>query len=306
MSSNLIDRNQQTEQPKKIINPNVFMAVTLDDISRNLKILNDTSKHLTDLTKIINENIKNSIPAGILYNSTSTISVATDVTPESYETLAVVGPPDTPGYDRHEINQIMGRNAPKITVTNDGDYTLYVIISTNAESWSTEESLIYTGETKIFTDVYELRIRCPTAGTPYRVTEYDSELAYSIIRGVDTDTNIPHTIKTDDEGRIDVISDDVINPSTTPVIYNVVMTNLNTEYFQILPADTKKIEFRCQNLGFEIRYAYETGRVATSIVPYGILGPGECKTVSGLLLTDKILYFACSTAARVMQIECWS
>lgn len=56
MSSNLLNKNQQTEQPKKIIDPSVFMAVTLDDISRNLKGLNEVTKHLIGLNEITNKN----------------------------------------------------------------------------------------------------------------------------------------------------------------------------------------------------------------------------------------------------------
>ena len=56
MASNILNENKQTEQPKKIIDPSVFMAVTLDDISRNLKGLSDISKHLINLTEVTNKN----------------------------------------------------------------------------------------------------------------------------------------------------------------------------------------------------------------------------------------------------------
>lgn len=97
-----------------------------------------------------------------------------------------------------------------------------------------------------------------------------------------------------------------IEAVTTPAIYNVTMTLADTEYSQLLPDDTKKVEFRCQDVGFDIQYAYETGKVATPTAPYGFIGAGESKTIDGLDLTNTTLYFACSNAGKVMQIECWT
>ena len=94
--------------------------------------------------------------------------------------------------------------------------------------------------------------------------------------------------------------------ATTPTVYNVTMTNLDIEYSQALPANTKILEFRCQDTGFATRFAFETGKVATPTAPYRTLGAGESKTLDNLNLTTKTLYFACSTAGKVMEIECWT
>lgn len=51
--------------------------------------------------------------------------------------------------------------------------------------------------------------------------------------------------------------------ATTPAMYNVTMTLADTEYPRVLPANTKKVEFRCQDVGYETRFAYETGKVET-------------------------------------------
>jgi len=106
-----------------------------------------------------------------------------------------------------------------------------------------------------------------------------------------------------------VLSVDVSNDSevaTTPVIYNVEMTNLDTQYSQALPANTKILEFNCREEGFDVRYSFETGKVATPTAPYKTLKAGAIKTVDGLNLTSKTLYFACGTAAKNIEIECWS
>jgi len=114
-------------------------------------------------------------------------------------------------------------------------------------------------------------------------------------RGLVTEDNSA-AIKTAVEARV----------ATTPTVYNVTMTTANTEYSQALPANTKILEFRCQSTGYATRFAFETGKVAAPTAPYRSLDAGEVKTLDGLNLTSKTLYFACSTAAQVMEIECWT
>lgn len=97
-----------------------------------------------------------------------------------------------------------------------------------------------------------------------------------------------------------------IGVATTPTVYNVDMTLADTEYSQALPADTKIFEIREQSMNFTTRYAFVTGKVAVPSAPYRTLGVGEVKTVEGLSLTGKTIYFACSTAGKVMEIECWT
>ncbi len=94
--------------------------------------------------------------------------------------------------------------------------------------------------------------------------------------------------------------------ATTVTLYNVPMTLADTEYSQALPANTKILEFREQSTGFVTRFAFVTGKVATPTAPYRTLDVGEVKTLDGLNLAAATLYFACSTAGKVMEIECWS
>ena len=53
------------------------------------------------------------------------------------------------------------------------DITLKVSEDMIKESWSVNEVMLYPGEKGIFTDVYEMRVRSPTQGNKYRVTEND-------------------------------------------------------------------------------------------------------------------------------------
>lgn len=94
-------------------------------------------------------------------------------------------------------------------------------------------------------------------------------------------------------------------PATTPTVYNITMTLANTEYGQALPAATKKFEFRCRG-AFDIRYSYETGRVATPTAPYRTLASGITEYQTDLNLTGVTLYVACGNAAQVVELEVWT
>jgi len=105
------------------------------------------------------------------------------------------------GYDRIRIIDSMGRKSDKVHLINDGPDTMYVLLNrtgvsddsgiwtnqseqeldkswttsedTMKDSWSAEEIMIYPGEKWSFFDVYEMRVRSPTQGNLYRVTEDD-------------------------------------------------------------------------------------------------------------------------------------
>ncbi len=111
------------------------------------------------------------------------------------QTISVAGPnppagtnynPNDPVYGNQELvydSLHPHRRAPRIQIINDAtdtitDKTLYVISSSDGSNW-TPEATIRIGEARSFYDVWELRLRSPTAGTPYRVTEWDIWLPYS-------------------------------------------------------------------------------------------------------------------------------
>jgi hypothetical protein len=75
------------------------------------------------------------------------------------------------------------RRAPRIQIINDStdtitDKTIFVISTSDGSNW-TPEATILIGEARSFFNVWELRLRSPTAGVPYRVTEWDIWLPYS-------------------------------------------------------------------------------------------------------------------------------
>lgn len=105
-----------------------------------------------------------------------------------------------------------------------------------------------------------------------------------------------------------VIVDNDKNISTSlPTIYNVTMATANTEYSQALPANLKKINFSVQagDNTSNYRYAYATGKVATPTAPYKQYNSDIEFSADNILIASGTLYFACSIAGKVMQIECW-
>ncbi|MBU0846743.1 hypothetical protein KKH23_06090 [Patescibacteria group bacterium] len=112
------------------------------------------------------------------------ITVATPTQPNSPDIISNVITA-TPGYQAETIYATLQRIAPKITVINDGSDTLFIITSPEGMTWSSEATIL-SGEARTFWNVWEMRLRSPTAGilgTPntggvYRVTERDYWLAY--------------------------------------------------------------------------------------------------------------------------------
>ncbi len=92
---------------------------------------------------------------------------------------------------------------------------------------------------------------------------------------------------------------------TTVTAYALTLTNANTQYTQTLPAATKRFEFKCRSL-VDIRFAFETGKVATPTDPYQTLKAGTAYDSGSVKMTSPVLYFASATAGVVVEILAWS
>lgn len=93
----------------------------------------------------------------------------------------------------------------------------------------------------------------------------------------------------------------------TPTVYNVTMTNADTEYSQALPAGCKRFSLSIRG-GVStdvLRFAYVTGKVATPTAPYMQMTGDAEKYEMDLSLDAQTLYFACAGAGKVAQIEAW-
>lgn len=141
----------------------------------------DIKKLLDKLTEIALHTFTSPKKSIEYYNTGNrTIAVATP-NPPAGTTIS----PSDPGYNSELIydSLIPHRNSPRLTVINDGtdtitDKTIYVISSSDGSNWSAEVPLLI-GEARSFYNVWELRLRSPTALVPYRITEYDIWLPYS-------------------------------------------------------------------------------------------------------------------------------
>ena len=108
-----------------------------------------------------------------------TISIITAATPASPDTISDAAGAIT-GYDRLEVNHLLSRNSPRLTLVNDGPGTLYVITSDDGERWSQTEVVVQFGEYRVFNNVFELRLRSPQL-TSFRATEGEIYTSYSVV-----------------------------------------------------------------------------------------------------------------------------
>ncbi|HED38728.1 MAG TPA: hypothetical protein ENI76_10880 [Ignavibacteria bacterium] len=83
---------------------------------------------------------------------------------------------------------------------------------------------------------------------------------------------------------------------------NVTMTNANAEYSFDFSQGLGKIQFQCRT-AFDIRYSYETGKVATPTAPYFTLKSGSVYSWNNLTAGRTKVYFACPSAGKVLEIE---
>ena len=147
-------------------------------------------------------------------------------------------------------------------------------------------------------------------------TEFDSDLTK--IAGTATNVNggtidagtQTITIATDDpinddinsiKTAIEKIDEDNIS-ITVATVYNVTMTDADTEYSQAF-TNVESLMFQCRG-EFDIRYQFVSGKVATPTAPWFTLKSGAVYSeefYDGVV--DFTLYFACDDAAQIMEIE---
>ena len=85
-------------------------------------------------------------------------------------------------------------------------------------------------------------------------------------------------------------------------VYNLTLTDANTQYSQALPVNCQGFEFQARTEA-TIRFAVETGKVATPTAPYMTLKAGDYYYSLDLNVSGtSILYFASSTAGTIVEI----
>ena len=108
------------------------------------------------------------------------------------------------------------------------------------------------------------------------------------------------------DASIDAI--DGIGVLLTPTIYNVVLTNADTEYSQVLPETCRRFAVSIQDgtSTDNFRVAYVTGKVATPTSPFlKIPADAEYEEWDVLGSSQLTLYVASSVAGKTAQIVAW-
>ncbi len=131
--------------------------------SGKIESLSDKSTDAKSATSLPKGSVDSKI-YGDYYDISTTIDTATADDPNDANSAS---------YNRERIYEILERNAEKLLVKNDGGDTIFIVISHNGGASFSKEEPIYPGEIKRYFNVYELKLRSPTAGTKYRVMEYD-------------------------------------------------------------------------------------------------------------------------------------
>lgn len=98
------------------------------------------------------------------YDVSKTITTAGAIDPHDF---------DSSVYNRERIFEDKGRLAERLLVSNDGNDTLFIVASHGGTISISQEVPLYPGEIKVYYNIYELRLRSPTAGNSYRVMEYE-------------------------------------------------------------------------------------------------------------------------------------
>lgn len=76
------------------------------------------------------------------------------------------------GYTQEQIFSILQRLSPELYFINFGPGTVFLRVSKNGSEFSLQ-SPVFEGEVKTYYDVFEVRLRSPTAQTQYLITEFE-------------------------------------------------------------------------------------------------------------------------------------
>lgn len=96
-----------------------------------------------------------------------------------------------------------------------------------------------------------------------------------------------------------------ISENVSPTIHNQTLTNANTEYTISIPGGTKHLSIQCRT-AFDVRFAFETGKVAGPTAPYATVKSGAAYTApEKLAMAASTLYLASAQAGVVVEIVTW-
>ena len=158
----------------------------------------------------------------------------------------------------------------------------------------------------------------PTAGLEdvrCRVSTYSGGTITVIGRAIYSPAGM--TLADIDVAGAETVGIDQTTPGTTnkvttdpitamPTVYNVTLTNANTEYSQAMVANCRRFEFHTRT-DVVIRFAFVTGKVAVPTVPWMTLKSGVAYD-SGMIsqgAAPSTIYLASATAGTIVEIISW-
>lgn len=137
----------------------------------------DTQPTVTAITKTQGKKIIELLELLVRASETELVQLRFDTGKKTLTTAVANVPSDSDvsatGYTREVVRDILNRTSPELYVCNHGPGTIFLRTSRNGKSFSQTESCICEGEIKTFYDVYEIRLRSPTANTEYIITEFE-------------------------------------------------------------------------------------------------------------------------------------
>jgi len=89
----------------------------------------------------------------------------------------------------------------------------------------------------------------------------------------------------------------------TPTIYNVDMTAANTEYFQALPTNTRKLDIKLRAQNALLKIAFVEGESGTNYIQ---ISYGSSLHLENVKLNNIIVYFQSPSNSQVCEILAWT
>jgi hypothetical protein len=208
----------------------------LEDILHWLKEIEGFKKHPYDerSRQAIEEGLAQIYKYRNYYDVADTIKIAGSENPNDF---------DSPVYNKEKIFEDLERYSDIINVINDGTDNLFTVISHGGRTNFSREAVIFPGEVKTYYNVYEIRLRSPTKGLPYRVTEYTlidvSETSFiPIEKATLHDVELP-------EENINWLDTDLI-PTRSPTTFRIEVATSKTGIFSAAitnDGDTQVVNF---------------------------------------------------------------
>ncbi len=165
------------------IKPDIYIAALLDELNEHMLEVKDLLAECCVVKHDKPSDVKTNKIIGLLeqlvgaskakqelleFNTgLQTITIPVTTVPEPTNTNPASGYTRVPVWEQFPPNRL----SPKLYFLNVGPGTVFVIVSHNTETFSTQEMPVYAGTVFQFYDVFELRVRANLANTQFIASE---------------------------------------------------------------------------------------------------------------------------------------